>query len=141
MPPWPGSSARYLMNLMHPAPVPYLPTRQRIICLNSSAQAPGAVLWVGEQDGTLVGCCGIYPTEGLPPETVELVKFYVNASARGRGIGWALLEKSLESAREIGYRHRYLESLPVFGKSVSLYEQQDFRRLDQRLGNSGYSSW
>ena len=103
-------------------------------------QYPGAVLWVGEQDGTLVGCCGIYPTEGLPPETVELVKFYVSASARGKGVGRALMEKSLGSARELGYRKCYLESLPDFDKAVRLYQQQGFRLLNQRWGNSGHSS-
>jgi putative acetyltransferase len=103
-------------------------------------QKKGAVLWVAELNELVVGCCGIYPTEGLNPDTAELVKFYLDATARGCGLGRALLEKSLQSVRELGYRHCYLESLPVFGKSVRLYEQQGFRRVDQRLGNSGHSS-
>src|SRR5678816_3622401 len=73
----------------------------------------GSVLWVAEDD-QLLGCCGIYPTDGLPPGCVELVKYYLAKEARGKGVGKMLLEKSMESAREIGYTEIYLESLPHF---------------------------
>ena len=29
-------------------------------------QTPGSVYWVAEEDGTLLGGCGIFPTSGLP---------------------------------------------------------------------------
>ncbi len=103
-------------------------------------QVPGAMLWVAEQEGTAVGCGGIYPTEGLPPGTAELVKCYLAAHARGHGTGKVLVEKSLDTARSMGYRQVYLESLPDFHKAIRLYEQQGFRLLSQRLGNTGHNS-
>lgn len=53
---------------------------------------PGSVLWVAEEKGEAVGCCGIYPTEGLDQGCAELLKFYLAASARGTGIGKTLLQ-------------------------------------------------
>jgi putative acetyltransferase len=53
---------------------------------------------------------------GLPKNCTELVKFYITAKSRGKGIGKLLMEKSIESAKEMGYSAIYLESLPDFSK-------------------------
>jgi putative acetyltransferase len=50
-----------------------------------------SVLWVAEQEGKLMGSCGIYPTEGLEEDVAELVKFYLPSHARGKGIGRKLM--------------------------------------------------
>jgi putative acetyltransferase len=68
-----------------------------------------SVLWVGEVDGIIAGCCGIYPTEGLPKGFAELVKFYMLLIARGKGLRKALMDQSIVSAKEIGYQNLYLE--------------------------------
>jgi putative acetyltransferase len=103
-------------------------------------QAPESILWVAETYGTILGCCGIYPTEGLPEDYVELVKFYLTPEARGRGIGKELMERCISSAIEFGYKKLYLESLSQFSKAVSIYEKQGFRKLSQPLGNSKHST-
>jgi putative acetyltransferase len=103
-------------------------------------RAPGSVLWVAESDHRITGCCGVYPTEGLENDTVELVKFYLPASSRGKGIGKKLMERSVESAIEFGYKKIYIESLPQFSKAVRIYEKQGFQRLDHPLGNSGHTT-
>ena len=100
----------------------------------------GSVLWVAEWNDNIVGCCGIYPTEGLPKGTAELVKFYISPSARSIGIGRALIEKSIRSAIELGYEKIYLESLPQFSNAVNFYTRLGFKTLDQALGNSGHTS-
>lgn len=97
-----------------------------------------SVLWVAECDGEVVGCCGIYPSENLPKEYVELVKFYLSAGARERGIGKTLMLKSIESAREFGYRKIYIESLPEFDKAVLLYEKHGFVHLEKAVGNTAH---
>lgn len=101
---------------------------------------PGSVLWVGEIDGVISGCCGVYPTEGLPDGCAELVKFYLKPSARGKGLGKLLMSESIKSAKEFGYRDLYLESLPEFSKAVKMYENMGFKLLDKPLGNSGHHS-
>lgn len=103
-------------------------------------QKKRSALWVAEINGEVVGCCGIYPTDGLPENCVELVKFYLAKQSRGKGIGRALMERSIESAKEFGYTALYLESLPEFSKAVQLYERSGFTKLNKPLGSSGHTS-
>lgn len=97
------------------------------------------ILWVAEIDNNPVGCCGIFATKGLSAECTELVKFYISSNARGKGIGKALLEKSVQSAKDNGFSELYLESIPAFSKAVNIYKKQGFISLDKPLGNTGHS--
>jgi len=101
-------------------------------------QTPGSVYWIAEENGVLLGGCGIYPTNVLPEGYAELVKLYLSSDARGKGIGNLLMQKSMESALQTGYTHLYLESFPALGKAVSLYERNGFTMLEKALGNSGH---
>jgi putative acetyltransferase len=102
-------------------------------------QEQGSILWVAEIDKQPMGCCGVYPTPGLDEDCAELVKFYLAKEARGKGIGRALMEKCIESAKEMGYKRLYLESMPEFAKAVSIYLKLGFKNLTHCLGNSGHS--
>ena len=100
----------------------------------------GAVLWVAMENSQIVGCCGVYPTEGLPQKTAELVKFYLNPIARGKGIGKVLMETCINSAKEMGYKELYLESMPQFYTAVNFYKRLGFSMLDAPMGKSGHTS-
>lgn len=97
-----------------------------------------AVYWIAEEQGNILGGCGIYPTEGLPEGCAELVKFYLDPESRGKGIGKKLLEKSFESASAMGFHQLYLESFPEFTTAIALYEKYGFSYLSEALGNSGH---
>lgn len=71
--------------------------------LSTVFEHPQSAYWLAEEDGVIIGGCGIYPTEGLPAGCVELVKLYTSAASRGKGIGKMLMEKSIESAQHFGY--------------------------------------
>ena len=94
--------------------------------------------WVAEENGILLGGCGIYPTEGLPEGCAELVKLYLSAESRGKGIGRLLLQVNINTAKKQGYRELYLESFPELDKAVEIYEILGFEQLDKPLGNSGH---
>lgn len=98
-----------------------------------------SILWVAKKEDEVLGCCGIFPTQGLPQDCAELVKFYICQQARGIGLGRRLLSQCFTSAIDFGYRQLYIESLPAFAKAVSIYEKQGFRYLEKPLGNSGHS--
>ena len=106
--------------------------------LSELFNAPNAAYWVVEEDGKVIGGGGIFPTEGLPADTCELVKLYLHQSARGKGLGVALMNKCFEKARSLGYQKIYLESMPELAKAVSIYEKVGFKALDHPLGNSGH---
>ena len=101
-------------------------------------QVPGAIYYIAEFNGTLVGGAGIYPTKGLPDKTCELVKLYLHKDARGIGLGKQLLLKSMQWAKENGYEQVYLESMPELSKAVSIYENVGFKKIHHALGNSGH---
>jgi len=100
----------------------------------------GSVYWVAEENGELLGGCGIFPTTGLPEGCAELVKFYVASAYRGKGVGKSLMEQSILSARELGYTQLYLDSFPELEKAVSMYEKEGFRSIDAPMGSSGHTA-
>src|SRR5687768_9682534 len=63
-----------------------------------------SILWVAETDEEILGLCGVYPTPGLDTDCAELVKFYLLAKARGKGIGSALMLQCFDSAKKMGYK-------------------------------------
>ena len=99
---------------------------------------PKTAYWVIEEDHKIIGCGGIFPTEGLPTSTCELVKLYLHSSARGKGLGRDLMFKCFEKAKSFGYKNIYLESMPELNKAVTLYEKVGFKHLNSSLGNSGH---
>ena len=101
-------------------------------------RTPGSIYWIAEENGIIVGGCGIFPTKGLPEGCAELVKFYVAVECRGKGVGNALMQKSIESAKELGYKQLYLESFPELNKAVSMYIRSGFTYLPGAMGNSGH---
>jgi len=87
----------------------------------------------------VVGGGGIYPTEGLDADTVELVKMYLSPIARGKGLGRLLMQQCLDTAKDAGYDKVYLESMPELIVAVPMYEKFGFTYLKGPLGNSGHN--
>jgi putative acetyltransferase len=118
-----------------PGTVYYDPTTDDLFNL---FKTPGSVYWLAEENGRLQGGCGLFATPGLPEGCAELVKLYLLPECRGRGIGRMLMEKTFESARELGYTHLYLESMPELSKAIGIYEKAGFHIIPSRMGNSGH---
>lgn len=87
----------------------------------------------------VVGGAGIYPTEGLPKDTCELVKMYLDKSVRGLGLGKKMIDHCISAAKQDGFSKMYLETLPELNKAVKVYEALGFSYLQQPLGNSGHT--
>ena len=119
-----------------PGTVYYDPTTDHLYEL---FRAPRSGYFVAEAaDGAVLGGAGIFPTPGLGPNVAELVKVYLRPAARGTGLGRRLIEQCLAWAREAGYEHVYLETLPELTQSVPLYERLGFQYLPGPLGESGH---
>jgi len=99
-----------------------------------------SILYVAENSENILGCCGIFPTPGLPDHCAELVKFYLPKELRNKGIGKILLERCIAASKQLGYSQLYIESLPHFSKAISMYEKQGFISLKNPLGESGHTS-
>jgi putative acetyltransferase len=101
-------------------------------------QESRSVYFVALINNEVVGGAGIFPTEGLPADTCELVKMYLSSAVRGKGLGKFLIDKCIAHAIEVGYSGMYLETLPELSKAVKVYEKFGFKYLDAPLGNSGH---
>lgn len=99
----------------------------------------GSIYFVALLDGKIIGGGGIYPTDGLDPDTCELVKMYLLPEARGLGLGRTLIQKCLEFAKDAGYEKVYLESMPELKKALKVYERYGFEYLSGPKGNSGHT--
>jgi putative acetyltransferase len=99
-------------------------------------QTPGAAYFVAESNGKILGGGGIFPTEGLPIDTCELVKMYLLPEVRGIGLGKSLIEKCLQSAQEKGFRQVYLETLEELHLALKIYAKFGFDYLKAPMGNS-----
>ena len=99
---------------------------------------PRSIYYVAEYEGRLLGGGGIYPTEGLPADTAELVKMYLLKEARGLGLGKLLIQKSLDFAKDTGYKNVYLETMPELKDALKTYAKFGFEYLSAPMGQSGH---
>ena len=101
-------------------------------------QKERSIYYVAELNNQIVGGAGIYPSDGLPPDTCELVKMYLLPQARGLGLGKELIKRSLAFAMETGYKKIYLETMPELTQALSVYERFGFQYLNGPMGNTGH---
>jgi len=120
----------------HPNTVYYDPTTDTLF---EVFQTPRSKYFLAELNNKIVGGGGIYPTDGLPPDTCELVKMYLLPEARGLGLGRTLIEKCIEEAAENGFKKIYLETMPELKQALSVYEKFGFEYLKVPMGNSGHT--
>jgi putative acetyltransferase len=120
----------------HPGTVYYDPTTDALYEL---FQKERAVYNVAEIDGEIVGGGGIYPTDGLPDDTCELVKMYLLPQARGVGLGKLLIEKCIDQAKAKGFKKIYLETMPELKQALNVYAKFGFEYLKGPMGNSGHT--
>ena len=95
--------------------------------------------FVVEVDGEIAGGCGFYPTDGLPHDTVELVKMYLSNRFRRNGFGQKLLDKCMEEAKNAGNTRMYIETMHELIYAISMYKKNGFYHLDKPLGNTGHT--
>jgi putative acetyltransferase len=99
----------------------------------------GRAYFVIEVDGRVLGGGGIAPL--IEKDKIcELRKMYFLPSLRGVGAGGALISQCLHTARSLGYRRCYLETLTGMDAAQHLYAKYDFAPIPSALGNTGHFS-
>lgn len=107
--------------------------------LSKAYEASRHAYFVALLGGRLVGGAGVGPLAGGDGETCELRKMYLLDSARGRGLGQGLLDRCLGTARTLGFRRCYLETLAGMKSARVLYEKNGFEPVGKPLGSTGHS--
>lgn len=95
--------------------------------------------WIVEgPDGQILGGGGLAPLQGGDGMTCELQKMYFLPALRGLGLGKRLVLQALAQARQMGYRHCYLETTASLREATALYESLGFEHLPGPLGHTGH---
>lgn len=101
---------------------------------------PRAAYFVVENNGKIIGGGGISQLDNSTENICELQKMYFLQEARGKGIGFQMIEKCLEKAAKLGYEKCYLETLPEMLTAQHLYKKAGFEYLCTPMGNTGHTT-
>jgi putative acetyltransferase len=96
--------------------------------------------FIAEHNGIILGGGGIFPSPGLPNRTCEMVKMYLLPESRGKGLGVSLINKCLDTAKQLEFNTVYIESMLAFDRAIALYKKYGFKKLSAPLGNTGHYS-
>ena len=77
-------------------------------------------------DDQLAGCIGL---RKIDDENCEMKRLYVRPEFRGKRIGNQLVQKVIDDAREIGYAHMLLDTLPFLQSAIHMYRQYGFYEI------------
>ncbi len=91
------------------------------------AQPVGELFLAKQEDGSPIGCVAVAPF--AKPGACELKRLYVRDSARGHGVGRALVEAAITFAAEAGYSEMLLDSLPRMAGALALYRAMGFEPI------------
>jgi GNAT superfamily N-acetyltransferase len=86
----------------------------------------GHILVAEDDDGTVAGVCALLRNDD---GSFELAKMAVDAAARGRHIGRALGEASIDRARALGAPRLELLSNTILGPAIRLYRALGFAEV------------
>lgn len=103
-------------------------------------QAENEIYFIVEEDGVILGGCGIGNLFDGEFKICELQKMYLAKEARGKGIAQELMQKCLEFAKEVGYNKCYIETLPFMKDAQKLYVKSGFTYIDAPMGSTGHNA-
>jgi ribosomal protein S18 acetylase RimI-like enzyme len=99
---------------------------QELAALPGEYAPPGGRLLLALWGGEVAGCIAL---RDLGQGVCEMKRLFVRPAFHGKGIGWTLARRIVEEARQAGYRHMRLDTLPQMQKAQALYETLGFHDI------------
>jgi putative acetyltransferase len=103
-------------------------------------QAENEIYFIVEEDGIILGGCGIGNLMDAEFKICELQKMYLAKEGRGKGIAQELMQKCLAFAKQVGYDKCYIETLPFMKDAQKLYVKSGFTYIDGPMGSTGHNA-
>lgn len=88
---------------------------------------PDGRLYLAYCDNELAGCIGL---RKIDEKNCEMKRLYVRPQFRGKHIGDILIKKIIDDAKEIGYSHMLLDTLPFLKSAIHLYKKWGFYEIE-----------
>jgi putative acetyltransferase len=94
-----------------------------------SLKGPDITFWTGRVDGHLCACGAL---KALGGSAGEVKSMRTRPAFLRKGLGQAVLDEIIRTARDRGYTHLYLETGtgPAFAAAHAFYRQNGFKRCD-----------
>ena len=88
---------------------------------------PYGRLYLAYYDGALAGCIGLRKIDN---DNCELKRLYVKPQFRGKKIAGFLVKHIIAEAKEIGYKHILLDTLPFLETAINMYKKYGFYQIE-----------
>ncbi|SRR5579871_112799 len=105
---------------------------EELINIRSIYGLPEGGIVLAHEDGLSLGCSGI---KKLEPGVAELKRYYVRPAFRGRKIGLAMIQLSIQFASDLGYNKIKLNSLPEMKRAQEIYYAIGFYEIPAYFDN------
>lgn len=100
---------------------------EELMHLDKKYGLPYGRLYLAYCGGELAGCIGLRRIDAW---NCEMKRLYVRPQFRGRKIGHMLIRKIVEDAKEIGYEHMLLDTLPFLESAIHMYKNYGFYEIE-----------
>jgi len=97
---------------------------QELASLPGAYAPPRGELLLAKRGDHVLGCIALKPLE--PPRVAEIKRLFVRPQARAKGVGKALVEAAIATARLLGYAEIKLDTLPEMEGAIALYKASGF---------------
>lgn len=87
--------------------------------LDAKYGLPDGRLYIAFCDEELAGCIGL---RKIDKQNCEMKRLYVRPALRGKHIGNELVQRIIRDAKEIGYSHILLDTLPFLERAIHMYK-------------------
>ena len=108
---------------LHPSPET---TDADLYDIEANYLKPGGSFELVEDGEKLLGTTGLFP---LDDSVCELRKMYLIPSSRGCGLGKYLLERTVEHAKQLGFRRMVLETSSKLPAAIEFYKSFGFTEI------------